>query len=564
MNSALTVETVLKLEEFQRATLVAGKTGLNREVRWAHIVDLPDMADWSRPGELLFTTALGLSVEKEAQKTLIPDLEKIGVAGIVVSVGRYFHTVPEHMIAQANEIGFPIITLPWDIPFYDVTRVIMERVINDRYAILQESLVVHNRLMEIVLKGTGLDDLAETLADLVQCSVSIEDASFHLLAYANKGEIDEARRETILLRQTPPMHREEIDKLGILDTLHRTGRPVHIPPIPHIGLRYERVVAPIVAAGELLGYVWLIPHQSLSDEFGIVAVERAATVAAIILMRERAVYEVQQRLKGDFFERLLNARIGEEGNLREEARKLGLVLNGQQQIMIVRNSAEEMSPLLLQRTLQQALTDLSRSGMVLEWGKDLILLATVQDTHEGIALAHKLWQALSKKGYRTCMSLGNAYSDIRMLLKSYQEAEETLMLAFNMPHGVHVLAFDDLGTLHWLQHLPPEALGENKYYRAVEKLAEYDSQHKTGILDTLMTYLDSGANALQAARRLYIHRNTLRQRLDRASELMGIDLHSPRDLFEIHIAIKAFALYASKERKRCTSQDDSTPALAQK
>ncbi|NIA09529.1 MAG: hypothetical protein GWP10_07335, partial [Nitrospiraceae bacterium] len=287
-------------------------------------------------------------------------------------------------------------------------------------------------------------------------------------------------------------------------------------------------------------------------------------VAAIILMRERAVYEVQQRLKGDFFERLLNARIGEEGNLREEARKLGLVLNGQQQIMIVRNSAEGVPPLPLQRTLQQTLTDLSRSAMVLEWGKDLILLATVQDTHDGIALAHKLWQALSKKGYRTCMSLGNAYSDIRMLLKSYQEAEETLALAFNMPHGVHVLAFDDLGTLHWLQHLPPEALRENKYYRAVEKLAEYDSQHKAGILDTLMTYLDSGTNALQAASRLYIHRNTLRQRLDRASELMGIDLHSPRDLFEIHIAIKAFALYAYKERERGTSQDDSTSAFPQK
>ncbi len=560
MTLMLTVAKVLKLKEFKRATLVAGENGIDREVRWAHIVDMPDMVDWSRPGELLFTTAFGLSVKKEAQETLIPDLDEIGVAGIVVSVGRYFHTIPVHMITQANEMSFPIITLPWDIPFYDVTRVITERVINDRYAVLQESLVVHNRLMEIVLRGTGLDALSETLAELVQCSVSIEDTSFHLISYANWGKIDEARWESIIHGQTLPIHREELNKLGIFDALHRKGRPVRVPPLPQIGLRYERVVAPIVAAGELLGYIWLILHHSLSDEFGMVALERAATVAAIILMRERAVYEAQQRLKGGFFERLLNARIGEEGNLREEARKLGLVLNDWQQVMIVHSNAPEASLLVLQKILQQALMNFSRSGVVLEWDKNIILLVAVQNTPEGTALAHKLWQTLNKEGYRTCISLGNVYSDIRMLSKSYQEAEETLTLASNLLHRIPVLAFDDLGTLHWLQHLPPEALGENKYYRSVEKLAEYDSNHETEIIDTLTVYLDVGTNALQAAKRLNIHRNTLRQRLDRASELMEIDLHSPRDLFEIHIALKAFALHTSKEHKGSVLPNESLPA----
>ncbi len=552
MEPALTIETVLKFEEFKRATLVAGQAGLNREVRWAHIVDLPDMVDWSRAGELLFTTALGLSVEKEAQKTLIPDLGKIGVAGIVVSVGRYFRTVPKHMITQANEIGFPIITLPWDIAFYDVTRVIMEKVINNRYAILQESLVVHNRLMEIVLKGTGLDDLAETLAELVQCSVSIEDTSFHLLAYANWGKIDQARQESILLGQTLPVYRDEISKLGVFDALRRTGRPVSVPPLPSIGLYYERMVAPIIAAGELLGYVWLIPQHKLSDEFGIVAVERAATVAAIIMMRERAVYEAQQRLKEGFFERLLNARIGEEGDLREEARKLGLILNGLQQVMLIHTT---VPPPHLQTTVQQALVNISHNGMILEWGKELVLLVGVNDTPSGIVIARKLWQALSNSGYHVCIFVGNAYSDIRMLSKSYQEAEEALGLALKQPEEVHVLAFDDLGSVYWLQHLPPEVLRENRYYRAVERLAKYDLQHRTEVLDTLMVYLNAGANAIRAANQLNIHRNTLRQRIDRASKITKIDLHSPRNFFEIHIAMKVFTLHAHRNPKGHAPQD---------
>ena len=69
----LTIETALKeIPILAQAEVVAGDGGLNRSLRWTHIVELPDVAPWVREGDLLLTTAYSLKDNPEAQANLIP------------------------------------------------------------------------------------------------------------------------------------------------------------------------------------------------------------------------------------------------------------------------------------------------------------------------------------------------------------------------------------------------------------------------------------------------------------------------------------------------------------
>jgi hypothetical protein len=95
-----------------RATVAAGRGGLNKAIQWVHVVDVPEMAEWVREGVLLFTTAFGIKDRPELQNTLIPDLVKVGVVGMVVAVGHYFHDIPEAMLRQADARDFPLLTWP--------------------------------------------------------------------------------------------------------------------------------------------------------------------------------------------------------------------------------------------------------------------------------------------------------------------------------------------------------------------------------------------------------------------------------------------------------------------
>ena len=59
------------------------------------------------------------------------------------------------------------------------------------------------------------------------------------------------------------------------------------------------------------------------------------------------------------------------------------------------------------------------------------------------------------------------------------------------------------------------------------RIAEYDEQHKKAFEETIHAYLSCGGNAIEAAKSLDVHVNTVRYRLSRVEPLFGIDLDDP-------------------------------------
>ena len=62
--------------------------------------------------------------------------------------------------------------------------------------------------------------------------------------------------------------------------------PLHIDPIPDLGMTMERIVAPIIVAHEIYGYIWIIAGDRPLTALDELAIEHAATVAALILFPE--------------------------------------------------------------------------------------------------------------------------------------------------------------------------------------------------------------------------------------------------------------------------------------
>jgi len=532
----LTIAQALEMEVFASARVVAGRDGLNKPIQWVHMIDIPEMAEWSQEGELLFTTAFGLKDDLELQATLIPSLVERGVVGMVVGVGRYFHSIPEVMKECADRLAFPLIELPWEVPFIDVARAICERLVRERYELMQQSLRIHNTLTQLVLRGENLDALAKALAKLVQCPVTIEDTDLRLLAYASWGEIDRARQESIQQRRTPRPLLTELERRGIMDELRRNLRPMRVPPLPEQGLTLERIVAPIVAGREVYGYVWLIVKDRAISELDMIAIEHAATVAALILLKEKAVYEAEQRLKNSFLNELLEGTSESKSGLLERAKYLDHSLTLSQQILLLRQK-EGGDLFRLSRWVEQKLRQHRQQGLVIERGEDLVLLLEGCETEDGLRLARKLWEEGREEGYFFSIGVGRAYREWEKLSESYEEAHEALETGPTLL-GEEVISFDTLGLLHWLRHLPSKVRDKNRFRQIILTLAEYDAQRGKELLKTLETYLDTGRNVQETAKRLFLHRNTLRQRLRKIEKLCHLDLSDPLICLNLHVALK--------------------------
>src|SRR5207248_3986693 len=126
-----------------------------------------------------------------------------GGSGLVLKLGRYLQEVPAGMLAEADRLGLPLFTIGRDVPWSDLMEPLLERIINAEHWRLKRSLDIHRRFTDLVLDGKGVNEICRTLAELLDGAVTIEDATFHLLAHTGHAHPDPHRRETIA-RQRPP------------------------------------------------------------------------------------------------------------------------------------------------------------------------------------------------------------------------------------------------------------------------------------------------------------------------------------------------------------------------
>jgi purine catabolism regulator len=132
----ITVADVLSLDVLSRAKLIAGAAGLDHTVRWIHVVEEPDVTRWVRGGEILLTTGQSLAQDPGLQESIIGELTGADLAGIFIATGRYLPQVP-HVMREAGEThGFPVVDVPWDIPFIDIMQTVHELIVNEQYTLL--------------------------------------------------------------------------------------------------------------------------------------------------------------------------------------------------------------------------------------------------------------------------------------------------------------------------------------------------------------------------------------------------------------------------------------------
>src|SRR3979490_2416976 len=314
------------------AKLVAGAEGLDHPVEWVRLMETPEVQP--RAGDLMFTTGFPIKDDPQAQVRLVSRIADSGGAGLVVRPLPYLRKLPPEMLTEADRLNVPLFTVGVDVQFIDLMAPLLERIINAEHWRLKRSLDIHRRFTDIVLDGKGVNEICRTLAELLESAVTIEDASFHLLAHAG-GSGDPHRKETIQRQGTPQRVLFDPQIQRMLREVEQKRGPVKVPAFPHVGMSRARLIAPILAANQVLGYISVLDHPPHNEELAFMAIEQAALVLALAVAKERELSEVEGRVRGEFLEDLLHGTYGDEAAAQRRARHLGDPLHGGQIVMLV-------------------------------------------------------------------------------------------------------------------------------------------------------------------------------------------------------------------------------------
>lgn len=533
----LTVQDALELPTFEGARVIGGERGLNRQIKWVHNVGVPDAAQWLNGGELVLTTYYNIPVTPEGQADYLHDLITKEVAGLVVTVGQVVDHLPRAMGEIADEHDFPLVEIPYTSRYVDMARAANEYITEENVHMVRRALEIHQRLTKLVLEGGGLKQLAVELASLVNQSVSIETRRFEALASINIGQVDEARRYTQQYGRTDPRLVQALEK-EVLPRINETLHPVFIKQMPHVGLEMERVLAPIVVQGEIYGYVWIIADDRPVTELDYMAIESGATIAGLMMLYQEATQGAEASLKGNLLARLIQGEMSGANVLTDQALRYGVDLREAYRVYIINYPQATSQRLLrLYRDVNNFIMSEKRAVVVGLYAGSLTLIAQMTEPPE--KLVEDIRSYTSRQG-KAKIGISAVHSGARSVRAAYNECREVLEISRKLNHYGPNYYYDNLGYLHALYHAGPKALEGNPYVPALRMLQE---EQQADLFNTLEAYLDAGGNGVSTAEGLHIHRSTLNYRLQRISEICGIDLSQPTTRINLQVALKLMRMF---------------------
>jgi hypothetical protein len=398
------------------------------------------------------------------------------------------------------------------------------------YSLLRTAMVSAGTAGREEVAGVPVGDLfalADAIAAAVGGAVTIEDPQWRVLAYSNLGHpIDEARRETILGRTPSPIWQRRIEESGVGRAV-RSGTSV----VRFEGGLAPRLAVPVRAGSELLASIWVAEGTT---PFGAEAEEtlaRAAERATVHLISHRASEDIKRRTRGAFVREVLDGRLGERA-ARDVVRASGpfTVL------------AFEPTDGYLDAHLVQRDRILSIITLYCENAHPEAMCALIDDRfwvviplpgdharERGLALADQVLAGVdSVTPVRLVAGIGGSVTTVADVPQSRRSAEQALNVLTRRGGGARVVHVSDVRAHAVLLNLLDLAVEDAtlREGRLGDLLAEHPDQadqHR----ETLCAYLDCSRNIAEAARRLGIHPNTLRYRIERLVGLSGLDLDDP-------------------------------------
>jgi GAF domain-containing protein len=125
---------------------------------------------------------------------------------------------------------------------------------------------------------------------------------------------------------------------------------------------------------------------------------------------------------------------------------------------------------------------------------------------------------------------------------AYRQAVDAAMIARALVRNGGAIGYAEVGAYRYLVHIATEDEPHDRMRAAVDQLIAYDVQRQAALLDTLERYLVELRSVAKSAPALFVHPNTLRQRLRRIEELTGLNLDE-EDLVSLVLAIKLARLH---------------------
>lgn len=499
--------------------LAPGPPGaVDREVLWLHNTELPDPSPYIRATELVLTNGLWRGTVNSA--AFVAALLRARAAGLIFGLTEQTPSAPADLVDACAAADLPLATVSIAVPFTAITQAAARVQSDARQAALSKLVRRGNALASSIARGGGAEGILGVLRRDHDLPLLVVDRLGRRLAGDVGSDADVQVAAEALNRHPPPLEVE----------------------LPNGDTAAIYLVEG--AMGEVDAGLFCLRSLPALKQVERDALDQAARYLSLEVTRQQALQAIESRFSSELLEMVLSgaARVRD---VAERLRAFGIDPSSAMAVYTVvvgdgairpPGSTDEIEEFFHHHSIPAVVIPGSQDTVVVfGWHRDLAAL---------VGLAEELVQTLTARfpADRAVIGVGDLAADAGALREPLIRARETCHVLRRRTTEPRVGTYADIGTHRMLLGLHDRSVLRRFADDILGPLNEHDEQNGTALVRTLRTFLANDGHWAKTATELYIHVNTLRNRISRIHDLTGRDVARLEDRVDLFLALEADAL----------------------
>lgn len=538
-NHAVSLQSLLQFALPLGTILVAGSP--ENTVGWAVTIRAQPPAFPDLYGGELALLSLDVLRSYNTRITLaevVESLAEVGVSAIAVK-----EEISPTAIAIANQRQIGLLALPEDSTLPSVERAVNKLIVNQEAQLTQRAIEIQRQLTRSAAENRDLNSLLQIIVRATAKPVVIHDDAGVLLAQVYP---------TVTRRGVPG--RAPVSGMSFSafqNWLNRDAPSVQgaivSSPIGHTTvLKVEKRVA---------GYLSLVAGAGELTDFDQLVLTYGADVCAIELAKTKAIASAVEQARGDWVQMWLSGTPADDDLLTTRAQQAGFDANSEYMVVAFRATTRGGTSLPLESLISLVRDDLARrqvSAAVGQYVDVIVLLYPLENSVQTQRARQIVEEIRAQLAARTptgqvAAGISRPTHGLMLLRDAYREARDAMNIAHELGDHEVTTFYGDLKLYQFLLTIKDKNLDHLRrfYEESLQPLVEHDERKQGDLIRTLNGFFDANGNLAQAATKLDVHRNTLVYRLERISELTGLNLDDADNRLILHLALKVQRVLAT-------------------
>ena len=399
-----------------------------------------------------------------------------------------------------------------------------------RGTIMRQFSEFYEAAIRLIAEGTYPKAFANLFYEYFRIPIIIVDEAYKLIAYANDGTFDDPYWEDIV--KNGAARSETITshylKAGYLESISGSNEAIYVDW--GVSRDYPQTCGPVFVNKELEGFISLLfMDKSIKEEVCRLNTMVCSLFAILLQTSDFQKKTMRNPIRQVFARRFFDPDSFAEP-LDEETYRPYVVITPEYQIAVIGSFREDDT---LREHIRGRIRSLYPNVIYLFNGENLFVLLEGRNASNSQLIRQRLNEIL--RDYMLHIGLSRRFSDVSDRERHIEQAVAALHAGLSKDPDKTLYTFKEYYPTIVYQQAVSALSEKNLIPDELEILGEYDRKHESDYLRSLHGYLYQRNDLNRASEYIHIHRNTMRYRLEKIRQILGIDPDDPETALRLEL-----------------------------